>query len=44
MNSSTMTFSPSQLLKVVTVQGGMASPEGDVRDNLDDEDEGFNSK
>jgi hypothetical protein len=44
VNSSTMTFSPSQLLKVVTVQSGMASPEGAVRDNLDDEDEGFNSK
>jgi hypothetical protein len=41
VTSSTMTFSPSQLLKVVTVQSGTAA----TRDNMEvEDDEGFNSK
>jgi hypothetical protein len=44
LNLSTMTFSPSQLLKVVTVHSGLASLEGATRANMDDDDEGFNSK
>jgi hypothetical protein len=42
--TSTMTFSPSQLLKVVTAQSGTASFEGGTRDNMEEDDEGFNSK
>ena len=46
VNTSTMTFSPSQLLKVVTVHSGRtASLKGDSRDVIEDgDDEGFNSK
>jgi hypothetical protein len=40
LNLSTMTFSPSQLLKVVTVHSGLASLEGATRANMDDDDEG----
>ena len=45
MNLSTMTFSPSQLLNLVTVQSGLATFEGATRANMEeDDDEGFNSK
>jgi len=45
LNISTMTFSPSQLLKVVTVQSGLASLEGATTAHMEeDDDEGFNSK
>ena len=45
LNLSTMTFSPSQLLKVVTVNSGLASLEGATTAHMDeDDDEGFNSK